>query len=57
LEEAQQRGEISRACDPKRLADLLVDCWEGAALRSLLRRDPSPLNAMLDFYVSSVATA
>jgi TetR/AcrR family transcriptional repressor of nem operon len=39
------------------LADLLVNCWEGAALRSRLRRDPAPLTAMLDFYIESIAAA
>lgn len=32
------------------LAALLVDCWEGAALRSRIRGNPAPLTAMLDFY-------
>jgi TetR/AcrR family transcriptional repressor of nem operon len=50
LEEARQRGEIPADSDPRHMASLLVDCWEGAALRSRLRRDPGPLNAMLDFY-------
>jgi TetR/AcrR family transcriptional regulator, transcriptional repressor for nem operon len=35
------------------MAGLLVDCWEGAALRSRLRRDAAPLNAMLEFYFRS----
>jgi len=40
------------------MASVLVDCWEGAALRSRLRRDAAPLDAMLDFYFrSAVATA
>jgi TetR/AcrR family transcriptional regulator, transcriptional repressor for nem operon len=56
LEEARQKGEISTACDVRQMADLLVDCWEGAALRSRLRRNPESLNAMLDFYIRSVAT-
>jgi len=34
-------------------SSLLVDCWEGAALRSRLRRDARPLGAMLDFYFDS----
>jgi len=55
LEEARQRGEIPAGRDPRELADLLVDCWEGAALRSRLRRDPASLGAMLDFYLGSVA--
>jgi TetR/AcrR family transcriptional repressor of nem operon len=33
-----------------------VDCWEGAALRSRLRRNPASLTAMLDFYIRSVVT-
>jgi TetR/AcrR family transcriptional repressor of nem operon len=53
LEEARQRGDIPASSDVKRLAGVLVDCWEGAALRSRLRRDPAPLNAMLDFYFRS----
>jgi TetR/AcrR family transcriptional regulator, transcriptional repressor for nem operon len=55
LEEARQTGDIAPDCDVRRLADLLVDCWEGAALRSRLRRDPRPLDLMLDFYLSAVA--
>ncbi len=57
LEEARLRGEIPTQCDVRQMADLLVDCWEGAALRSRLRRNPASLNAMLDFYIRSVATA
>jgi TetR/AcrR family transcriptional repressor of nem operon len=55
LEEARERGDIRKDCDVRKLADLLVDCWEGAALRSRLRRDPTSLSAMLDFYLRSVA--
>lgn len=55
LEEARRRGEIADDCDVKQMADLLVDCWEGAALRSRLRRNPAPLGTMLDFYLRSVA--
>jgi TetR/AcrR family transcriptional repressor of nem operon len=53
LEEARQAGDIPEASDVRQMASLLVDCWEGAALRSRLRRDPAPLNAMLDFYFSA----
>ena len=53
LEEARQRGDIPTDSDARQLASLLVDCWEGAALRSRIRRDPAPLNAMLDFYFRS----
>lgn len=55
LDEARQRGDVPAACDVRQMADLLVDCWEGAALRSRLRRSPTSLNAMLDFYIRSVA--
>jgi TetR/AcrR family transcriptional regulator, transcriptional repressor for nem operon len=50
LEEARQQGELPADANPRELADLLANCWEGAALRSRLRRDPAPLHAMLDFY-------
>jgi TetR/AcrR family transcriptional repressor of nem operon len=39
------------------MASLLVDCWEGAALRSRLRGDPSSLTAMLDFFFRSATVA
>jgi TetR/AcrR family transcriptional repressor of nem operon len=57
LEEAKQRGDLPADADPKRMAALLVDCWEGAALRSRLRGGPAPLTAMLDFFFNSVARA
>jgi TetR/AcrR family transcriptional repressor of nem operon len=53
LEEARQRGDIPADSDARLMASLLVDCWEGAALRSRLQRDAAPLNAMLDFYFRS----
>lgn len=55
LEEAKERGDIPSGADARRMASLLVDCWEGAALRSRLRREPAPLDAMLDFSFSAVA--
>jgi TetR/AcrR family transcriptional repressor of nem operon len=54
LAQARTRGDIPRETDVELMADLLVDCWEGAALRSRLRRTPASLNAMLDFYIRSV---
>ena len=56
LEEARQRGDIPADSDPRKMAGLLVDCWEGAALRSRLRGHGAPLRAMLDFYFQSVVT-
>jgi TetR/AcrR family transcriptional repressor of nem operon len=55
LAEARLRGDIPADSDVAQMASLLVDCWEGAALRSRLKRDPAPLNAMLDFYFRSAA--
>lgn len=57
LEEARQRGEIPATADPAEMADLLLNCWEGAALRSRLRRDPAPLGEVLDFYFESAVAA
>lgn len=50
LHRARAEGELSPSADPDELAERLIDCWEGAALRSRLRRSPKPLGAMLDFY-------
>jgi TetR/AcrR family transcriptional repressor of nem operon len=54
LDAAKAEGALSSDSDPSAMANLLVDCWEGAALRSRLKRSPAPLVAMLDFYLSSV---
>jgi len=53
LEEARQRGDLPAKSNPRRMASLLVDCWEGAALRSRLRGNAAPLTAMLEFYFRS----
>lgn len=55
LEEARRRGDIPAGSNARRMASLLVDCWEGAALRSRLRGNAAPLTAMLDFYFRSAA--
>lgn len=57
LDEARQRGDIPAGSNVRHMASLLVDCWEGAALRSRLRRDAAPLDAMLDFYFRSVVAS
>ncbi|HVL55346.1 MAG TPA: TetR family transcriptional regulator C-terminal domain-containing protein [Burkholderiaceae bacterium] len=56
LEEARARGDIPDGADVRQMAGLLIDCWEGAALRSRLRRDPAPLGEMLDFYFGTIAS-
>lgn len=53
LENARERGDLPADADTNRMASLLVDCWEGAALRSRLRGSAAPLTAMLDFYFQS----
>jgi TetR/AcrR family transcriptional regulator, transcriptional repressor for nem operon len=55
FEMAKERGELPADADSRELADLLVDCWEGAALRSRLEREPAPLNAVLDFYFAALS--
>lgn len=50
LQEAVDRGDLPDGTDAAKLSELLVNCWEGAALRTRLRRDPAPLREMLDFY-------
>jgi TetR/AcrR family transcriptional repressor of nem operon len=54
LEEARKRGDIPAKSNTRRMAGLLVDCWEGAALRSRLLGTAAPLTTMLDFYFQSV---
>lgn len=47
--QARERGDVPASVDPREAANLLLNCWEGAALRSRLWRDPAPLREMLDF--------
>jgi TetR/AcrR family transcriptional repressor of nem operon len=53
LDEARKKGDIAADSNTRHMASLLIDCWEGAALRSRLRGNAAPLNAMLDFYFES----
>lgn len=57
LEEAQQQGDLPPSADPNVMADVLVDCWEGAALRMRLVQNTTPLEAVLRFYFDSVTVA
>ncbi len=54
LREAQAQGGIPSDSDPDHMAGLLVNCWEGAALRSRLRGSAAPLASMLDFYFGAI---
>jgi len=53
LEEGRARGDLPPDSDAMGMASVLVNCWEGAALRSRLRGDDAPLTDMLDFYFRS----
>lgn len=55
FEEAVSAGDLPEDFDCKAMASLLVDCWEGAALRSRMRRNARPLRAMLDFYFGALS--
>ncbi|MCA9786932.1 MAG: TetR family transcriptional regulator C-terminal domain-containing protein [Calditrichaeota bacterium] len=55
LREAIAGGELPPTTDAAKMAELLVNCWEGAALRTRMRRDPAPLREMLDFYFRSAS--
>ena len=57
LDDAVRRGDLPPDTKTQAMAELLVNCWEGAALRTRLRRDPAPLRDMLDFYFLSASTA
>jgi TetR/AcrR family transcriptional repressor of nem operon len=57
LEEARRRGELPAESEPAQLASLLVDCWEGAAMRSRLVRGPAPLEALLEASFRAVLAA
>jgi TetR/AcrR family transcriptional repressor of nem operon len=48
LAEAKQRGELPSELDPLQSANLMLDCWEGAAARSRLLRSPAPLESAMD---------
>ena len=49
LIEAKLRQELPEQADPQQISMVLVNCWEGAALRSRLQRREAPLDQMLDF--------
>ena len=56
LEEARRRGDLPAEADPLQAANLMVDCWEGAAARSRLLRSPAPLEAAIEAAFRTVRT-
>lgn len=55
FEEARVIGDLPEDSNASQLATVLVDTWEGAALRSRLLGSGRPLDAVLDFYFTSLA--
>lgn len=55
--EAKRSGTLPPDADPEHLGTMIVHCWEGAALRSRLRRSPAPLDDMLDFFFGALLPA
>jgi len=53
LEEARTAGDLPATTDCTQMANVLTNCWEGAALRTRLRREPEPLHDVLDFFFRS----
>jgi len=54
LEEARRRGDLPADVDPVQAANLMIDCWEGAAARSRLLRSPVPLEAAIEVSFKTV---
>ena len=48
LDEARRRGDLPSETDPLQTANAMLDCWEGAAMRSRLLRSAAPLEAALE---------
>jgi TetR/AcrR family transcriptional regulator, transcriptional repressor for nem operon len=55
LEEARREGALAANTDTRELANVLINAWEGAALRSRLLRSPAPLHGVLDFCLGALA--
>lgn len=49
IREAQAAGQLSKDEDPERLADTLINAWEGATLRMQIDGDLAPLDQFMEF--------
>ena len=56
FEEARTLGDIAKGANTVQMAEVLVDAWEGAALRSRLARTARPLEGVVDFYLNAMAS-
>lgn len=54
LREAQAAGELSRSCDPDRLAGVLVMLWEGTTMHTQIVRSMEPIDDFLEFVFGSL---
>ncbi|KAA1172349.1 TetR family transcriptional regulator [Marinobacter salinexigens] len=54
LEEAQNKGELSRDANPAQLALFFWIGWEGAVLRAKLDRNPEPLHLFSEGFFASL---
>lgn len=57
LDEARRAGDLPAHTDTRQLADILLNAWEGAALRCRLLRSPEPLTGVLDFCLGALTAA
>jgi TetR/AcrR family transcriptional repressor of nem operon len=54
IREAQAAGEVGRAHEPERLANVLVMLWEGATIRMQIDRSLQPVDDFLAFVFDSL---
>jgi TetR/AcrR family transcriptional repressor of nem operon len=54
---AQAEGSVAGAAEPRQLASLAVDLWEGAALRAKAARDGTAIDSALDVIMEQLLTA
>ena len=54
LEQARIEGDLPADTDTTHLANIMLNAWEGAALRSRLLRSAEPLTGVLDFCLGAL---
>ncbi|OKI84550.1 TetR/AcrR family transcriptional regulator [Micromonospora sp. CB01531] len=57
IEAARHDAEFSGALPARSLAQLIVDAWEGAALRAKASGDPAPIDNLLELVFGSILAA
>ncbi|MBN8816626.1 MAG: TetR family transcriptional regulator C-terminal domain-containing protein [Sphingomonas sp.] len=56
LREAQVKGDLAPAKDPARLADALIDTFEGAVMRAKVERSRAPFDSFERYVLPSLLT-